>query len=188
MQKLRIGMVGAGFIADWHRNAFITLPEVEFAGMCRNDSGADGAQAAANQSALEKKCHEWNIPAYPSFEAMANDPSLDALIIGSINPFHHAQILAGLKAGKHLLVEKPVVTDFAQVDEIKALSAASGKVVFPGHNFVYRGTVQKAKQILASESSVVLSPPRLSPVTPLARPTQPLAREEGALQGRRIDG
>ncbi len=150
MQKLKIGMVGAGFIADWHRNAFNTLPDVEFAGMCRNDSGANDPQAAANQAALEKKCREWNIPAYPSFEAMANDPSLDALIIGSINPFHHAQILAGLKAGKHLLVEKPVVTEIAEVDEIKKLSEAAGKVVFPGHNFVYRGAVQKAKQILAS--------------------------------------
>lgn len=143
-------MVGAGFIADWHRNAFITLPEVEFAGMCRNDSGASDPRAAENQAALEKKCREWNIPAYQNFDAMVNDPSLDALIIGSINPFHHAQILAGLKAGKHLLVEKPVVTDIAEVDQISDLAAASGKVVFPGHNFVYRGAVQKARAIIDS--------------------------------------
>ncbi len=172
MQKLKIGMVGAGFIADWHRNAFITLPEVEFAGMCRNDSGANDPQAAENQAALEKKCRDWNIPVYPTFEAMVNDPSLDALIIGSINPFHHPQILVGLKAGKHLLVEKPVVTDLAEVDEISSLSAASGKVVFRGTTSSIAEPCKRRRRLSPAARWVVSFPHRLSPATPSVRPTR----------------
>lgn len=149
MKKLRIGMVGAGFIFDWHYNAFASLPDVEFVGLCQDFKG-DEAEIATRRKALEKKCGEWGIMAYASFDAMVADPSLDALIIGSINPYHCDQIMAGLKAGKHLLVEKPLVTDLGELDKIKALSVSTGRVVFPGHNFVYRGAVQKAKEILSS--------------------------------------
>lgn len=150
MKKLKIGMVGSGFIADWHHNAFVSLPDVEFAALCQHDVSGNAARVAEGKAVLDKKCAEWGIAAYPDFEALVADPSLDALIIGSINPFHFEQIVAGLNAGKHLLVEKPVVSDLAELDKIKELSASTGKVVFPAHNFVYRGAMQKAKEILAS--------------------------------------
>ncbi len=149
MKKLRIGMVGAGFISDWHYKAFASLADAEFAGMCSGGMPDDEARRAADQALLEKKCREWGIRAYPNFEAIVSDPSLDALIIGSINPCHFEQILSGLNARKHLLVEKPVVTDFAQLDEVGKLGRSVGRVVFPGHNFVYRGAVRQAKEILA---------------------------------------
>ena len=142
-------MVGAGFIADWHYKAFASLPDVDFVGLSQVLVGSE-AEIATERAALEKKCGEWGIVAYPSFEAMVADPALDALIIGSINPFHYAHILAGLKAGKHLLVEKPIVTDLGELDKVKELSRSTGRVVFPAHNFVYRGAVQKAKEILSS--------------------------------------
>ena len=147
MKKLNIGMVGSGFIADWHCPAFAKLENARVTGLCQDFHG-DAAQVAAKKEALCQKAAQLGLKPYGSFEEMVADPALDALIIGSINPLHHAQIVAGLNAGKHLLVEKPMVTEFAHLDEIAKLAREKGLVLFPGHNFVYREAVQKAKAIL----------------------------------------
>ena len=151
MSKLRIGMVGAGFISDWHYKAFSSLPDAEFVGLTANIPKGS-PRADEWRRALEEKASALKLRVYPDFAALANDETLDALIIGSINPSHYGQILAGLKAGKHLLVEKPVVTDFSELDAVRNAAAAAGKTVFPAHNFVYRGAVRKAKEILESGS------------------------------------
>lgn len=142
-------MIGTGFIADWHHDAFASLPDAEFAALCHEPHG-NAQQTAAGRANLHKKCEEWGITAYESYDAMLADQSLDALIIGSINPCHFSQIIAGLKAGKHLLVEKPVVTSLEDLDQIAEAGKACGKIVFPAHNFVYRNAVQKAKSIIES--------------------------------------
>lgn len=149
MKAIKIGMIGTGFIADWHHEAFASLPDVEFAALCHEPHG-NAEKTAVGQATLHRKCKEWGIAAYESYDAMLADESLDAVIIGSINPCHFGQITAGLKAGKHLLVEKPVVTSFDELDQIAAAAKACNKIVFPGHNFVYRNAVQKAKSIIES--------------------------------------
>jgi predicted dehydrogenase len=147
MKKLRIGMVGFGFIADWHYKGFKVNPEASITGMCHVFFGNEG-QKNLEIELLKKKCSEYGIKAYDSFESMVSDPEIDALIIGSINPYHYEQIKAAIANRKHIMVEKPVVTDFVQLDEIKGLSAEKKVKIFPAHNFVYRKAVRKAKEII----------------------------------------
>jgi predicted dehydrogenase len=97
---------------------------------------------------LKQKCSGLGIKAYKDFESIVSDPEIDALIIGSINPYHFEQIKAGIAYGKHVMVEKPVVTDFKQLEEIKRLSTEKGIKIFPAHNFVYRNAIRKAKEII----------------------------------------
>ncbi len=147
MAKLRVGMVGIGFIADWHCRGFRENPDAAITGMCNVPFGDEG-EKAADAERLKKRCSELGVNAHAGFESMVNDPDVDALIIGSINPYHYEQIKAAIAHGKHVIVEKPVVTDFDQLDEIEQLSAERGIRVFPAHNFVYRGAVRKAKEII----------------------------------------
>ncbi|HEY5586213.1 MAG TPA: Gfo/Idh/MocA family oxidoreductase [Ruminiclostridium sp.] len=138
MSKVRIGIVGTGFISDFHYNGFKKNTDAEIIGVCTH----------SNMEKLNKMCEEWNIKAYKNFDEMVDDPNIDALIIGSINTDHYPQILKSIKNGKHLLVEKPVVSDFEQLNEIEKASKESGILLFPGHNFVYREAVVKAKEVL----------------------------------------
>lgn len=147
MKKLRIGLVGIGFIADWHYHGFKQTPDAEITGLCHVLHG-DELHKAAGKALLEKKCAELNLKAYDNFESLVTDPETDALIIGSINPLHFGQIMAAIKNGKHLMVEKPVVTDFEELREIQKLSIEKGIKIFPAHNFVYRKAVRKAKEII----------------------------------------
>ncbi len=146
-RKLKIGMVGMGFIADWHFKGFSETPDAEVVGMCQ-DFYCDREKVKKLKKELTKKCAEYGIKPYDSYDSMIADSSIDALIIGSINPYHYDQIVKGLNAGKHLLVEKPVVTNIDQVDAIRKLSIEKNLVLFPAHNFAYRGVVMKAKEIL----------------------------------------
>ncbi|MGD1007000.1 MAG: Gfo/Idh/MocA family oxidoreductase [Ignavibacteriaceae bacterium] len=147
MKKLRIGMVGFGFISDWHLTGFKDNPDAKITGMCHVFFGNE-QQRAVEMEFLKKKCSELGIKVYNSFESIVNDPEIDALIIGSINPYHFEQIKAAIANGKHIMVEKPVVSDFNQLEEIKQLSAEKGIKIFPAHNFVYRNAVRKAKEII----------------------------------------
>jgi len=140
-------MVGIGFIADWHYSGFKTNPDAVITGMCHVFFGNE-EQKAAEMERLKNKCSELGIRAYGSFESMVNDPEIDALIIGSINPYHYEQIGAAIAHGKHIMVEKPVVTDFEQLDEIERRSTEKGIKIFPAHNFVYRRAVREAKEII----------------------------------------
>lgn len=146
MKKLRIGLVGTGFIADWHRKGFSQNPDAEITGMCNGSLEDDHKDAKL--LILQTKCSELDIQAYESFKSMVADPEIDALIIGSINPVHYYQIKTAIENGKHVMVEKPVVTDFEQLNEIKKLAVEKGIKIFPAHNFVYRPAVRKAKEII----------------------------------------
>jgi predicted dehydrogenase len=138
MKKLRIGIVGTGFIAPFHFKGFQACPEAEVVGMCTH----------SNQEKLKSMCAEWGIKAFPSFEALASDPAVDALVIGSINTDHFEQIMRCQELRKPVLIEKPVVTDLALLDLIRASVAKTGVAVMPAHNFAYRGAVLAAKAVL----------------------------------------
>ena len=75
------------------------------------------------------------------------------LIIGSVNPYHYEQIQKGFANNKYLLVEKPVVIDMNQIKEIKDLVSKSNYKLFPGHNFVYRNAVLKAKELISERKT-----------------------------------
>lgn len=140
MDKLKVGMVGSAFIADFHYNGFKKNNEAEIVGMT----------TGSNTDRLEAKCKKWGIKAYESYEKMLNDTNIDAVIIGTPNHLHYKQITAALNNGKHVLAEKPVVTNYRHLDEISNLAEKKGLVLFPAHNFIYRESVIKAKEMIDS--------------------------------------
>ena len=139
-QPLRIGIVGTGFIATFHLQAFRDCPAAAIGGIC----------AHAPTERLQTLSAEWRVPAYASFEAMVSDPAIDAVVIGSRNTEHASQVMRCQELGKPALVEKPVVTTLAELDAIRASVARTGVPVMPGHNFVYRGAVQAARRVVES--------------------------------------
>lgn len=149
MSKLKIGMVGIGFIADWHFQGFEANPDASITGICRTFYGSPVKQKE-QKDALFKKANDFGIKAYTTFDEMVKDDAIDAIIIGSINPEHFEQIQSAFDHGKHMMVEKPVVTQFDQLDTIRKKSRETGIRIFPAHNFVYRNAVRKAKEIITA--------------------------------------
>jgi predicted dehydrogenase len=147
MAKLKIGLVGMGFIADWHYKGFSANQDAEIIGMCQDYYG-DENKIAIMKKELIRKCNEWKIKPYKNFDEMVSDPNIDALIIGSINPYHLEQIEKGFGHNKHLMVEKPVLTDLKELQNLKKFTSKNNLKLFPAHNFVYRNAIIKAKEII----------------------------------------
>lgn len=147
MKKVRIGLVGTGFIADWHYKGFLKNPDAEIMGITRDYYG-DEKDINRQRDALNTIAREYNIKPYDNYDELLHSNEIDALVIGSINPLHYDQIRKAIAVGKPLLVEKPVLTDLNELDEIQKLIEGNKFKLFPAHNFVYRGAVQNAKKLI----------------------------------------
>lgn len=80
------------------------------------------------------------------------DPKIDAVIIASPADTHYEMAVKGLKAGKHLLIEKPLVLTTKEAKELIRINDKAKKVVMVGHTFEFNPTVRKIKQIINEES------------------------------------
>ena len=137
-----MGISGAGWIADFYRKQLLEL-EDRF-----QLKGCSGNTTDKGRERLRAKCGEWDVKAYASFDEMLLDSQIDCVGIMSPTYLHFDQVSRALKAGKHVLVEKPVTLDLQEMKELAELAESSGKILFPGHNFVYRPVVRKAKEII----------------------------------------
>lgn len=74
----------------------------------------------------------WEVGA-PDMDFAALLAASDALVIAAPADAHHALAAAALRAGKHVLVEKPIASTLVQADELAALAAERGLVLQVGH-------------------------------------------------------
>jgi predicted dehydrogenase len=118
MDKIRWGILGAGRIAHRFAEAVASLPDAEVAAV--GSRAADTAARFAGQHAIPR--------AHASYEALADDPAVDAVYVATPHPMHMANSLLCLNAGKAVLCEKPFAVNAAQAQAMAA--AAREKKVF----------------------------------------------------------
>ena len=99
--KIRFGMVGTGFIADWVLAGARQDARFEAAAICSRNQAAADAFAAKH-----------GIPhTFTSLEEMARSPLVDAVYIASPNALHASQSILCMSCGKHVLCEKPLASN-----------------------------------------------------------------------------
>jgi predicted dehydrogenase len=79
-------------------------------------------------------------------------PKIDVVVVSTPTKFHAGIVKGALKAGKHVLCEKPLARSAPEADEVIALAKESGLVLKTGFNYRYMDHVSKAKELLESES------------------------------------
>jgi len=93
---------------------------------------------------------------YPAVNVTADvreaigDPEIQAVVIATPVKTHFDMAMAALEAGKHILVEKPIATTVAEVDEIGSLAEKKKLVAMVGHTFLYNAAVQYVKRLIDS--------------------------------------
>jgi len=70
---------------------------------------------------------------FPSVEALCRDAAVDAVWIATPNRFHCPHALVAMRAGKHVIVEKPMAISLAEADEMVAVAEREGVVLLAGH-------------------------------------------------------
>ena len=112
MAELRIGVVGLGWVAGAHIETFKKVQGARVTAVCSRRPLDEAALAA-----------RFGIPlkAYQSYEEMIADETVDVIDICTPHPFHARQAIAAAKAGKHLIIEKPVALT---LEDARALDIA----------------------------------------------------------------
>src|SRR5947207_9669374 len=110
--KVRIGIVGLGFMAATHLRAYQKVPGALIAALC-SPSGrhldGDFTTVAGNINTGEPlKLDVTNIRGFRNFEEMIAMPDLDLVDICAPTAAHPSLAKAALAAGKHVLCEKPM--------------------------------------------------------------------------------
>lgn len=142
--KVRIGFVGAGGIAQAHVDALSKVPDAEIVAI------TDVSRGAAN--ALAEKT---GAKAYDSAADLVKDSGAEALFI-LLPPFAHGEAeQAALKARLPFFCEKPVGLDEGLLNEIAAEVEKQGLLTSVGYMNRYRQSVNRAKEILADEPPIL---------------------------------
>ncbi len=115
---IRWGVLGTGFIAHAQTADLVGCGFTVAAVGSRSQGTADAFAA------------EFGIPvAHGSYEALVADPGVDAIYISTPHPFHAENALLALRAGKHVLIEKPFTLTAGQAKEVVDAGEAAGLVV-----------------------------------------------------------
>jgi UDP-N-acetyl-2-amino-2-deoxyglucuronate dehydrogenase len=113
--EIGFGIVGAGMVARYHARAIAETPGARLAAICRADAARAGEAAA-----------ELGVPCEASLEALLERPDVDAVCLCSPSGLHAEQALAAARAGKHVLVEKPMALRLADADAMIAACRDAG--------------------------------------------------------------
>src|SRR5574341_1678804 len=83
-------------------------------------------------------------------DTIFHDPEIDAVVIATPVASHYDLAMRALKAGKHILVEKPLATSVTEVEEIAAFAKEMNLVVMVGHTFLFNAAVRYVKGLIDS--------------------------------------
>jgi predicted dehydrogenase len=105
--------------------------------------------ASRSLSSAEAYAREWNIPrAYGSYEALLADPEIDAVYNPLPNHLHAEWTVKALRAGKHVLCEKPLAITLDEVDSIIAASKETGRIATEAFMYRHHAQTLKVKELV----------------------------------------
>lgn len=137
---LKIGILGCGKIAQVRH-----IPEYAANEHCRLAGFYDIAASRAAELA-----EKYGGRAYATAEALLADPEIDAVSVCAANYAHAELTIKALKAGKHVLCEKPMATTLADCEAMIAAAKENGRRLLIGQNQRFAKAHQTAKELLAS--------------------------------------
>lgn len=117
-----IGIIGAGHFGAVHAEALAGVEGARLVAACRNDAAAVAAFAARHGGTP-----------YSDWAALLADPEVDAVVIATPHDLHRDITVAALRAGKHVLLEKPMAATLPDCDAILAAAAAAPGRLTVGH-------------------------------------------------------
>lgn len=155
-ETLRIGLIGAGYIAQWHAQAIHATPGVQLTAIC--DRSKDAAETLATAQ---------GVPFFTDLDAMIAAGVCDAVHILTPPQLHHPLTLQCLQAGLHVMVEKPAAVSVAELESMADAADAAGRQLGICHNFLGLPSYQKLRDLRDAGDLGVISSVQINWALPL---------------------
>ena len=153
---IRFGLIGCGRIAQLHLKTLARLAEARLCAVSDIDrqkmTRAEQLYAGYRQKRLEGKDSALVCRHYTDYRRLLQDKNIDVVIICTLSNLHADIVRQALKAGKHVIVEKPLALSLKEADEIIALARKEQRHVLVCHQLRYRPLMLKIKQLLEEEA------------------------------------
>jgi predicted dehydrogenase len=140
MERARVGLFGAGGIADDHILGYETF----------RDRIGIGAFADVDAGVRARRETQLGVPGYSDFATLLKEAEVDAIDICLPHHLHRDAIVAAAEAGKHILCEKPLCLSAEEAEDVVSAVEGNGVTLMCAHNKLFLPSVARAKEILDS--------------------------------------
>lgn len=130
-----LAIVGFGGMAHWHRDLISSIDHLQVRGTWDIDP------------ARQKEAGELGLTAYKSLEDTLADEAVDIVLCATPNDVHKEVVIRALRAGKHVVCEKPAAMDSREFEEMMAAARETGKVLAVHQNRRWDEDYRTARRI-----------------------------------------
>jgi predicted dehydrogenase len=150
---MKIAVVGLGFMGSTHLHALQHVPGIQLAAIVSCDPAKRAGDLTGVGGNLPKETtlgqfHFGGVRKYSRVEEAIEDPDIDAIDICLPSDRHAPVAIAALRAGKHVLVEKPLALDGESADAVVMEAERSGRILMVGHVLRFIPAYQRAAEVL----------------------------------------
>jgi len=140
MKKLKFGIIGIGFGGDHLRFALLLNPKAELIAISDID-----------KDFLRRRAEQWDIDDYyDNYYDLLENKDLDAVAICTPHNTHAEIAIAACKAGKHVLLEKPMCQSVKEGEEIIKAAKEAGIKLMVGESYVFTTSHMEARRLIES--------------------------------------
>lgn len=134
-KKIRFSIIGFGNIGSRHAVQITNNPATELVAVCDSNEAVKPP---------------YGIPFYTDLDTMLRETPADVLCVCTPNYLHEPHTIAGLNAGLHTVVEKPMALSVDECERMIAASRKNDRIIFAVKQNRYNPPVQEVKKLLAS--------------------------------------
>ena len=120
--SVKIGVIGLGFIGEKYCDVLSNLEGAQLVGVVDSDP-----------QKLKQAAEKYGVEAWPTYKELLSRDDLDAIAVCTPDHLHREPAVAAARAGKHLIVEKPLATTVQDAEEIVYETERQGVILQVGH-------------------------------------------------------
>lgn len=151
---VKVGLIGIGFMGVTHFKALQNVRGACVAAICTRDAkklAGDWRTIKGNFGDAGGQQNLSNVARYDAIEKILADDSIDLIDICLPTHLHRETAIAALRAGKHVLVEKPIALNLKDADAMIAAAKTAGKLLMVAHVLRFLPAFAEAADIVQSE-------------------------------------
>src|SRR5262245_11582605 len=136
-RRLKVGVAGLGRGFTLMLPTFVGDPRIALV-----------AAADLRPDARARFAAEFNAPTYDAVDALCSLPAVEVVYVATPHQLHAAHAVIAAKAGKHLLVEKPMAITLAECRAMIAAAQAAGVRLVIGHSHSFNAPIVRARRLI----------------------------------------